>query len=106
MMALHYRIITLGLVPALWKTSSTVPEPKTKCPAELNDCRPAALTSRIMETLERLILHHLRSEVRDKLDSLQFTYKEHIGVDDAVLYMLHRDLSHLEEPGLYTGCCS
>ncbi|CAJ1079927.1 hypothetical protein NFI96_007151 [Xyrichtys novacula] len=93
--------LQLGRVTALWKTSCIVPVPKTKCPAELNDYRPVALTSHIMKTLEQLILRLLRSEVKDKLDSLQFTYKEHIGVDDAVLYMLHRVLSHLEEPGVY-----
>ena len=93
--------LQLGQVPALWKTSCIVPVPKLKRPAELNDYRPVALTSHIMKTLERLLLHLLRLEVKDTLDPLQFAYKEHIGVDDAVLYMLHRALSHLEEPGAY-----
>lgn len=36
-----------------------------------------------------------------KLDPLQFAYKQHTGVNDAVLYMLHRALAHLEETGAY-----
>lgn len=33
------------------------------------------------------------------LDPLQFAYQPGIGVDDAILYLLHRSLSHLEEAG-------
>ena len=62
----------------MWKTSCIVPIPKIKCPAELNDYRPVALTSHIMKTLERLLLRLLRLEVKDKPDPLQFAYKEHI----------------------------
>ena len=35
------------------------------------------------------------------LDPLQFAYQEHIGVEDAVLYMLHRVHSHLDKPSRY-----
>ena len=33
------------------------------------------------------------------VDPLQFAYKPGIGVDDAVIYLLHRSLSHLESTG-------
>ncbi|TWW70659.1 hypothetical protein D4764_17G0001420 [Takifugu flavidus] len=33
------------------------------------------------------------------MDSLQFEYRPGIGVDDAVIYLLHRSLSHLESTG-------
>lgn len=62
----------------------------------MNDYRPAALTSHIVKTLERLILRHLRPQVERAQDSLQFAYRERIGVEDAVLYMLHRAHSHLD----------
>lgn len=32
-----------------------------------------------------------------KLDPLQFAYKRGTGVDDAVIYLLHRSILHLEE---------
>ena len=54
-----------------------------------------------MKTLERLILRLLTVEVKEKLDPLQFAYKQHIGVNDAVLYMIHHALAHLEETGAY-----
>lgn len=60
-----------------------------------------ALTSHIMKTLEQMLLCILKLKVKDKLNPLQFTYKEHIGADDAVLYMLHCALSHLEESCAY-----
>lgn len=77
--------LQLGQVPALWKTSCIVPVPKLKCPAELNDYRPVALTSHIMKTFERLLLRLLRLKVKDTLEPLQFAYRNHIGVDDAVI---------------------
>ena len=33
------------------------------------------------------------------MDPLQFAYQPDIGVDDTVIYPLHRALSHLEKPG-------
>ena len=54
-----------------------------------------------MKTMERLLLRKLRPQVKDSLDPLQFAYQEHIGVEDAVLYMLHRVHSHLDKPGGY-----
>lgn len=60
-----------------------------------------ALTSHIMKTLEQMLLCILKLKVKDKLNPVQFAYKEHIGADDAVLYMLHRAFSHLEESCAY-----
>ena len=50
-----------------------------------------------MKTLERLILYLLKLEVR-QAESPAVCIQT---VNDAVLYMLHRALSHLEEPGAY-----
>ena len=88
-----------GRVPVLWKTSCLVPVPKAGRPAELNDYRPVSLTSHIMKTLERLILRHLRPQTIHALDPLQFRYREHTGVDDTLLYLLHRAYSYLDELG-------
>ncbi|TWW53320.1 hypothetical protein D4764_0013870 [Takifugu flavidus] len=66
---------------------------------ELNSYRPVALTSHLMKTLERLILAHLHPLVSSFMDSLQFAYQPSIGVDDAVIYLLHTSLTHLEKAG-------
>ncbi|KAI3357186.1 hypothetical protein L3Q82_015645 [Scortum barcoo] len=89
----------LGRVPQLWKTSCIVPVPKTPHPKELNSYRPVALTSHLMKTLERLVLAHLRPLVSSFMDPLQFAYQPDIGVDDAVIYLLHTSLTHLEKAG-------
>ncbi|TWW81279.1 hypothetical protein D4764_01G0010940 [Takifugu flavidus] len=91
--------LKLGRVPQLWKTSCIVPVPKTPHPKELNSYRPVALTSHLMKTLERLILDHLRPLVSSFMDLLQFAYQPSIGVDDAVIYLLHTSLTHLEKAG-------
>ncbi|TWW54569.1 RNA-directed DNA polymerase from mobile element jockey [Takifugu flavidus] len=91
--------LRLGRVPQLWKTSCIVPVPKTPHPKELNSYRPVALTSHLMKTLERLILDHLRPLVSSFMDPLQFAYQPSIGVDDAVIYLLHTSLTHLEKAG-------
>ena len=33
------------------------------------------------------------------MESLQFAYQAQLGVDDAIIYLLHRAYSHLERPG-------
>ncbi|TWW71601.1 RNA-directed DNA polymerase from mobile element jockey [Takifugu flavidus] len=91
--------LRLGRVPQLWKTCCIVPVPKTPHPKELNSYRPVALTSHLMKTLERLILDHLRPLVSSFMDPLQFAYQPSIGVDDAVIYLLHTSLTHLEKAG-------
>ena len=77
-------------VLVLWKTSCLIPVPKLRQPVELNDYRPVALASHIMKTLERLLVCRMRLQVPENLDPLQFAYQKHVGVEDAILYMLHR----------------
>uniref|UniRef100_A0A8C4TKB5 Reverse transcriptase domain-containing protein n=1 Tax=Erpetoichthys calabaricus TaxID=27687 RepID=A0A8C4TKB5_ERPCA len=83
-----------GRVLRLWKTFCITPVPKVSCTSELNDFRPVALTSHVMKTMERLLLQHLRPQVQYTLDPLQFAYQ--VGAEDAIIYMLHRSLSHLD----------
>ncbi|KAI3369768.1 hypothetical protein L3Q82_024594 [Scortum barcoo] len=52
-----------------------------------------------MKALERIVLRHLRPLVSPNMDPLQFAYQPGIGVDDAVIYLLQRSLSHLEDAG-------
>ena len=49
-----------------------------------------------MKIFERLILQHLKPLVCDSMDPLQFAYQENIGVEDAIIYMLHRAYTQLE----------
>ena len=46
--------LSLQKVPDLWKTSRVVPVPKTIHAKELNQYRPADLTSHLMKTMEKL----------------------------------------------------
>ncbi|KAI4894256.1 hypothetical protein NFI96_002102 [Prochilodus magdalenae] len=87
------------VVPATWKTTCLIPVPKKAHPKELNDYRPVALTSHVMKTMERLLLNHLRPQVHNAEDPLQFAYREKVGVEDAILYLLHRTHSHLDKGG-------
>ncbi|KAI4888220.1 hypothetical protein NFI96_004855 [Prochilodus magdalenae] len=91
--------LRLGRVPATWKTTCLIPVPKKAHPEELNDYRPVALTSHVMKTMERLLLNHLRPQVHHAEDPLQFAYREKVGVEDAILYLLHRAHSHLDKGG-------
>ncbi|KAI3368475.1 hypothetical protein L3Q82_025486, partial [Scortum barcoo] len=53
----------------------------------------------IEQALERIVLRHLRPLVSPNMDPLQFAYQPGIGADDAVIYLLQRSLSHLEDAG-------
>ncbi|KAI3353870.1 hypothetical protein L3Q82_005077 [Scortum barcoo] len=46
--------------------------------------------------MERLLLRHLRPQTHHSLDPLQFVYREKTGVEDAIIFLLHRSLSHLD----------
>lgn len=91
--------LRLEKVPVLWRTSCLVPVPKVSHPKEPNHYRPVALTSHLMKAMERIILGYLRTQVSSALDPLQFAYRPGIGVDDAIIYLQHRALSHLESLG-------
>uniref|UniRef100_A0A3P9LKD5 Reverse transcriptase domain-containing protein n=1 Tax=Oryzias latipes TaxID=8090 RepID=A0A3P9LKD5_ORYLA len=91
--------LKLGKVPQLWKTSCVVPVPKTSRPTDFKDYRPVALISHLMKTMERLVLTHLRPMVSQSMDPLQFAYQPGIGVEDAVIFLLDRALSHLDQTG-------
>ncbi len=84
-------------IPAMWKTSCIVPIPKrANVSRDLANLRPIALTSHIMKCFERVVLQHLTRQVAAFLDPLQFAYRRGVGVDDALLLMLHNIYSHLE----------
>ncbi|KAI3377332.1 hypothetical protein L3Q82_008535 [Scortum barcoo] len=82
--------LQIGRVPTLWKTSRIVPVPKKNRPSELNDFRPVALTSHLMKTLERLFLSSSDPMIAS-------AYQPGVGVEDAILYLLHRAHSHLDK---------
>ncbi|KAI4896513.1 hypothetical protein NFI96_029527, partial [Prochilodus magdalenae] len=84
-------------MPVLWKTSCLVPVPKKSSTSSLNDYRPVALTPHVMKMLERPVLSHLRHQVSSFLDPLQFAYHPQIGVDYAVIYLMQRLRSHLDQ---------
>ncbi|XP_078252377.1 uncharacterized protein LOC144592039 isoform X1 [Rhinoraja longicauda] len=71
---------------------------KDAAPEGTQQLQPVALTSHLMKTLERLVLAHLRPLVRPSMDPLQFAYQTRIGVEDTIIYLRNRVLSHLEKP--------
>lgn len=48
------------------------------------------------KVLERLVLAHLRPQLEDMQDPLQFAYRPHVGVENAITYVLQRAHSHLD----------
>ncbi|CAJ1053355.1 hypothetical protein L3Q82_002231 [Xyrichtys novacula] len=52
-----------------------------------------------MKVLERLVSAHLRQQVKELLDPLQFAYQPHLRVDSAVIYLLQQAHLHLDDGG-------
>ena len=73
-----------------------MPVPKKPSIASLNDYRPVALTSVVMNVFERLVLRSLKAATDHQLDPHQFAYRANRSVDDAVALALHHILQHLE----------
>ena len=75
--------------------------PKKAKVTELNDYRPAALTSVIMKCFDRLVKDHITSTLPDTLDPFQFAYRPKRSTDDAIAITLHTALSHLAKRNTY-----
>ena len=88
-------------VPTCLKTSIIVPVPKQSAVVSPNDYRPVALTSVIMKCFERLVLDYIKASLPPSLDPWQFAYRRNRSTDDAVSFVLHTVLSHLEQQGNY-----
>ena len=78
--------------------SHIIPVPKRFPVTVMNDLRPIAMTSTVMKIFERIVLNIIVPEVAEFIDPLQFAYRKNRGVDDALLYLLNRLLSHLDKP--------
>ncbi len=61
-----------------------IPVPKNSKPSCLNDYRPVALTSIVMEVFERLLKNYICSSIPVTLDPLQFAYRPNRSTDDAI----------------------
>ena len=81
--------LSQSAVPTCFKRATIVPVPKKAKVTELNDYRPAALTSVIMKCFERLVKDHITSILPDTLDPLQFAYRPSKSTDDAIATTLH-----------------
>ena len=68
---------------------------------ELNDYRPAALTSVIMKCFERLVKDHITSTLPDTLEPHQFAYHPNRSTDNGIAIAQHTDLSHLYKRNTY-----
>ncbi|XP_072883992.1 cell adhesion molecule CEACAM5-like [Hemitrygon akajei] len=83
---------------AAWKICAKGVRPRGRHDySPMKICFHEALTSHIMQTLERLVLAHFRALVRSVLDPLPFANLEHTEVDDGVTYLLNRGYSHLDK---------
>ncbi len=70
--------------------------PKNNKPSCLNDYFPVALTSIVMKVFERLVKSHISSSIPVTLDPLQFAYRPNRSTDDAISYILHSSLTHID----------
>ena len=88
-------------VPTCLKTSPIVPAPKQSSITSLNAYRPVAMTSVIMECLERLVLQHIKTALPPTLDPHQFASQANRSTDDAISMTLHTVLHHMEQQRTY-----
>lgn len=99
------RIINTSLkqatVPPCLKAAPIISVPIKPTISSLNDYRPVALTSVVMKCFERLVLHHLMSNLPENFDQHQFAYKANRSTADAVATVLHAAVSHTEKQGSY-----
>ena len=89
-------------VPLCFKIVTIIPVPKKTKVKALNDYCPVALTSAVVNVLERLtVLTHVKSVTNSNMDPLQFTYRHNPCTDDAGALAQHFVMYHLESPNMY-----
>ena len=92
---LYNKTQTNRQIPDSWKAATICPVPKRSRPSTLNDYRPIALTSVLMKCLE------LKEDSKRELDPFQFAYRQNREVEDAVLTLIHKTHSHINNKGSY-----
>ncbi len=93
--------LSQAVVPTCLKSTTITPVPKKSPVSCLNDYRPIALTPIMMKCFERLVMHHIKSNLPNTLDTLQFAYRPNRSTDDAISSTLHLALTHLENKDSY-----
>ncbi len=93
--------LSQAVVPTCLKSTTITPVPKKSPVSCLNDYRPIALTPIMMKCFERLVMHHIKSNLPNTLDPLQFAYRPNRSTDDAISSTLILALTHLENKDSY-----
>ncbi|KAK3565819.1 hypothetical protein QTP86_015560, partial [Hemibagrus guttatus] len=79
--------------------NSTPGEERAKADQGEEGCGPRRSWGTTDLTLERLVLTHLRPLGNPSMNPHQFSYQPGRSVEDAVIFLLNRALSHLEKAG-------
>ena len=98
---LFQRSLDTSQVPNIWKCAIIIPIPKVPKPTTLNDYRPVALTPVIMKCFEKIVKEILIVQTKEHQDPFQFAYRSKRCVDDALTYLLHTVIKHLEQINSY-----
>ncbi len=93
--------LSQAVVPTCFKSTTITPVPKKSPVSCLNDYHPIALTPITMKCFERLVMRHIKSNLPNTLDPLQFAYRPNRSTDDAISSTLHQALTHLENKDSY-----
>ncbi len=93
--------LSQAVVSTCFKSTTITPGPKKSPVSCLNDYCPIALTPIMMKCFERLVMHHIKSNLPNTLDPLQFAYRPNRSMDDAISSTLHQALTHLENKDSY-----
>ncbi len=93
--------LSQAVVPTCLKSTTITPVPKKSPVSCLNYYRPIALTPIMMKCFERIVMHHIKSNLPNTLDPLQFAYLPNRSTDNAISSTLHLALTHLENKDSY-----
>ncbi len=93
--------LSQAVVPTCFKSTTITPVPKKSPVSCLNDYHPIALPPIMMKCFERLVMHHIKSNLPNTLDPLQFAYRPNRSTDNAISSTLHLALTHLENKDSY-----
>ncbi len=88
-------------VPSCFKSATIIPVPKTSTVSCLNDFCPVALTPILTKCFEWLVMDQIKKGIDFSIDPKQNAYKRNRFTADAISYVVHMALTHLENRHSY-----
>ncbi|CAH8500208.1 unnamed protein product [Schistosoma mattheei] len=98
------RSFSSNLILKMWRKMKIIPVTKKAFGDKNVKCRPIAITSPFLKTMEKLLILPLQPAIKEHTDPCQFAYRRKRSTLDAVAVLHHNIVFNLEKGKKYVRC--